>query len=299
MIINQAALQSIYRGFKTIFNMALQAAKPLYTKVATEVPSSTKSEEYKWLGKIPKMREWVGDRVIQNLGAHDYTIKNKDWEVTIGVDRNDIEDDTIGVYTPLIQSMAESANSHPDEIVFGLLPKGFTETCYDKKKFFASDHPVGKAKQSNLTDAPLSHTAYAAARAAMMSLTDEEGKPLNIVPNLLVVPPALEDMGRKILMAELMVDGEKVVTNTYKGTAELLVVPWLAANPTQWFLMDVSKPIKPLIFQRRMKPEFVALDQPNDENVFMKKEIVYGTDSRDNAGFGLWQLAYGSTGDAQ
>ncbi|WP_261949086.1 Mu-like prophage major head subunit gpT family protein [Paenibacillus melissococcoides] len=45
--------------------------------VATKVPSTTGEENYKWLGKMPRMREWVGDREIQNLQASDYTIKTK------------------------------------------------------------------------------------------------------------------------------------------------------------------------------------------------------------------------------
>lgn len=57
-----------------------------------EVPSVSREENYKWLGQIPRMREWVGEREIQNLSASDYTIKNKDFELTIAVPRNDIED---------------------------------------------------------------------------------------------------------------------------------------------------------------------------------------------------------------
>ena len=34
-----------------------------------------------------------------------------------------------------------------------------------------------------------------------------------------------------------------------------------------------------------------------DDNVFFEKKYIYGVDSRDNAGYGLWQLAYGSTGE--
>ena len=29
----------------------------------------------------------------------------------------------------------------------------------------------------------------------------------------------------------------------------------------------------------------------------MRKEYLYGVDGRYNAGYGLWQLAYGSTGE--
>ncbi len=301
MIINQAALQGIYRSFKVLFQKAFETAKPLYEKVATVVPSTTREEAYKWLGKVPRMREWIGDRVIQNLAAFDYTIKNKSWESTVSVDRDDIEDDTIGLYSPLVQSVGNAAATHPDEIVFGLLPDGFTKLCYDGQYFFDTDHKdVDGPVQSNKGTAALSHASYAAARSAMMALLDEKGNPLGIMPTLLVVPPQLEETGKKILTAELVPEtvGETTiaVSNVNKGTAELLVVPWLAGHPTKWFLLDVSKPIKPLIFQQRKKPEFVAMDASNDTNVFMRKEYIYGVDCRDNAGFGLWQMAYGSTG---
>ena len=294
MLVNQAALQGIYKSFKTIFNQAFGATSPVYTKIATEVPSGTRSEEYKWLGKLPRMREWIGDRVIQNLGAHEYTIKNKDWELTVGVDRNDIEDDTIGVYRPLVESLSVSAATHPDDLVISLFHLGFSAKCYDGQPFFADEHQDGnETPQSNKGTKKLSPTSYAAARAALMSLKDEAGNSLKIVPNLLVVSPANEEMGRKILMNEYMANGEN---NPWKGTAELLVLPELSANPDEWFLLDTSKPIKPFIFQKRKAPEFVAMDSPNDPNVFIKREFIYGVDSRDNAGFGLWHLAYGSTG---
>lgn len=294
MIVNQATLQSIYRGFKVIFNQAFQAAQPLYLRLATVVPSSTKEEEYKWLGKVPRMREWIGDRVIQNLAAYGYTIKNRDWEATVGVDRNDIVDDSIGIYNPLIQALAQSAALHPDELVFELLVNGFTQKCYDGQPFFAVEHVDGnQPAQSNTTTVKLSATSYAAARSAMMSYKDEHGRPLRIVPNLLVVPPQLEPTGLEILQAERLANG---ATNIYRNSAELLVAPELSDNPTAWFLLDTTKPVKPLIFQQRKRPEFVAKDRPDDDTVFMKKEYLYGVDSRDNAGYGLWQLAYGSTG---
>jgi len=295
MVINQATLQGIYKSFRTIFQEAFQAAQPQYTKVATVVPSSTKEEEYKWLGRFPRLREWVGDRVVQNLAAHGWTIRNKSWEATIEVDRDDIEDDTIGVYRPLVEQLGIAAATHPDEIVFQLLADGFTNTCYDGQYFFDTDHPgPGGSSQSNKGTAVLSADAYADARAAMMAITDENGNPLKITPNLLVVPPQLEATARQILHAETI----SGTTNVWRNSADLLVVPELASHPTYWFLLDVSKPIKPLIFQQRKAPNFVQLTSETDENVFMRKTFLYGVDTRDNAGYALWQLAYGSTGGA-
>ncbi|WP_113673489.1 Mu-like prophage major head subunit gpT family protein [Vallitalea guaymasensis] len=293
MQINQAVLKNIYIGFKTIFNKALQNTEPLYKKIATIVPSSTKTEEYKWLGKIPRMREWIGSRVIQNLGAHDYAIKNKSYELTISVDRDDIDDDTLGIYNPLMKEMGVSVASHPDDLVFGILKDGFTGKCYDKKTFFSDKHTVGKKTCSNMSTYKLTNETYGDARATMMSLLDEKEKPLKIKPNLLVVPPQLEAVGRRILLAEKEANGSD---NIYYKSAELLVVPDLADKPTAWYLLDVSRPIRPLIFQQRKKPQFVSKTKETDENVFNDKEYIYGADSRDNAGYGLWQLAYGSTG---
>ena len=83
MIVNPQTLRGIYVAFNTLFNKALEEVKPLYKEIATITPSTTEAETYAWLGDIPGMREWVGDREIQNLTASDYTIKNKGFELTV------------------------------------------------------------------------------------------------------------------------------------------------------------------------------------------------------------------------
>ena len=142
MRITTANLEALRVGYKTNFQSGLGMAKPQYTSVATTVPSSTKENTYGWLGKFPKIREWLGDRVIHNLMEHDYAIKNKSFELTIGVDRDDIKDDNLGIYKPLFEEMGMSAAAHPDELVFPLLKNGFATECYDGQNFFDTDHPV-------------------------------------------------------------------------------------------------------------------------------------------------------------
>jgi phage major head subunit gpT-like protein len=66
---------------------------------------------------------------------------------------------------------------------------------------------------------------YAIARAASQNMKGDGGRPLGLVPNLLVVPPSLESAGRMIVNSDYGVGG---ITNEWRGTAELLVVPWLA-----------------------------------------------------------------------
>lgn len=64
-----------------------------------------------------------------------------------------------------------------------------------------------------------------------------------------------------------------------------------------WYLLDTTRALKPLIYQRRREFALVALDNPNDPNVFFKNEFVYGVDGRMNAGYGFWQMAYASKAD--
>ncbi len=294
MIISSQNLRGIYIAFNTLFNKAFEEVKPLYERVATVTPSTTESETYAWLGDVPGMREWIGDREIQNLAGSDYVIKNKDFELTVGVPRNAIEDDKIGLYNPSIQMLGQSAAAHPDELVFALLKDGFTVKCYDGQPFFSENHKIGEKTISNKGTAKLSLESYSAARAAIMSLTNSKGRALNLVPNLLVVPPALEGMAKTITQSEF-INGS---TNTMKGTAEPLVVPGLAGKDNAWYLLCTARPIKPLIYQERKKAKFVSMTNETDPNVFYRKEYIYGADSRGNAGFGFWQMAYGSDGSA-
>ncbi|MFM5846326.1 Mu-like prophage major head subunit gpT family protein [Aeromonas veronii] len=141
-MITSALLQSLFTGFKKNFEDAKSEAPAQYTKIATVIKSTTKSNTYGWLGKFPNLRKWVGDRVIESMKAHGYQIVNEDFEATVAVDRNDIEDDELGIYAPMFAEMGRSAGIHPDELCFGLLGAGFTTPCYDGQYFFDTDHPV-------------------------------------------------------------------------------------------------------------------------------------------------------------
>lgn len=297
MLVNAANLNTLRAGFSTAFQGGLGQASTLHTRIATEVRSTQKEQKYGWLGKIPNVREWIGARAVQNLAQHDYAIKEKPWELTIAVDRDDIETDNLGIYGPMFTEMGMSTGSKWDQLVFELLKSGFTTECYDGQYFFDTDHPVldgdgqevsvantdggsgtpwflldvsraikpvilqkrkdfefvtkDRVTDDNVFDnnefvygadargnvgfgfwqfawgskQTLNAANYAAARAVLTGMKGDYGRPLGIMPNLLVVPPSLESAGRKLLNSEYAAGGE---TNEWKGTAELLVVPWLA-----------------------------------------------------------------------
>ena len=142
LTVNRANLDDAFRGFQLIFNNAWASAPSQWQELAMTVPSSASEEKYAWLGMMPGFREWIGDRVINRLKLHDYTVKNKPFELTIEVKRNDIEDDKLGIYAPLFTGLGEAAGRHPNELLFSLLKTGTSALCYDGQYFFDIDHPT-------------------------------------------------------------------------------------------------------------------------------------------------------------
>lgn len=65
------------------------------------------------------------------------------------------------------------------------------------------------------------------------------------------------------------------------------------ANPT-WYVLDMSRAIKPFVLQKRRPAQFTAMTKLDDERVFAAKEFRWGVDGRWAAGYGLWQLAHAS-----
>ena len=143
-IISNQTLNSLRTTIRGEFNIAFKNANAnsMYKRLATTITSASKTNTYDWLGKFPQMREWVGKRVVKDMAESSYQITNKKYEATLGVDRADIEDDNLGLYATIAQSMGQEANDFLDREVAKLLKNGFEATGYDGQNFFDDSHPV-------------------------------------------------------------------------------------------------------------------------------------------------------------
>ena len=299
MIVNRANIESVFINLKTTFNKAFDAAPAVWQETTMLVPSGSGQNDYAWLSRFPKMRKWLGDKVIKDLEAFKYTVVNDDWEATIEVDRNDIDDDNVGIYAPQAQEAGYSAKQLPDELDATLKNNAFATDCFDGQYFYDNDHDVAGASVSNVSAVALSAAttadataSYGAARLAIMSFKDDEGRPLALIPNVLEVGPALEATGRLILENAKLTDQSP---NPYHGTARLLLNPRIT-SATQWMLHVTNRPLKPFVYQERKKPVFVQQTTEETDNVFMRKKFRFGAEARAAGGYGLWQLSFGSTG---
>lgn len=157
MDINAANLRAIHTGLSTAFNTRLNNTTTYYSQLAMTANSVTAMNEYPRLDDLPGMREWIGDRVVHDLSAQSYIIRNRKFEMTLGILRDQIEDDQIGMFTPVASEMGLSAAEFPDQLIFPLFKAGATTRCYDGQYFFDTDHPGydengGETSVSNFQD---------------------------------------------------------------------------------------------------------------------------------------------------
>jgi len=306
MLINKENISNVFISLKTTFLNAFGAAPSNWQKIAMKVPSTSGQNDYAWLSKFPRMRAWIGEKAVKALSAFKYVIVNQDFEATVSVDRNDIEDDNLGIYGPQAQMAGESAAQLPDEIVFAVVNGAMTTPCYDGQNFVDTDHPVRQAdgtvlSVSNKGTAQLSVASLNAAQAClgvadttMMQFTDDEGRPLGIIPDTLLVPPALKQTANALMTTDRLEDGKP---NPFKG-AYTVVVDARLTSKTAWYLLDTKKPVKPFIYQERKAPVFVQQTDPHADDVFNRREYKFGAEARAAGGYGFWQLCFGSDGSA-
>ncbi|ELJ8546324.1 Mu-like prophage major head subunit gpT family protein [Vibrio cholerae] len=135
-------IEALFASMNAAFVRGVDAAKPQWNMVATEVPSSGASNLYGWLKDLPEIKEWVGNRQLADIGKHGYQVLNKTFESSVSVKREDVEDDQIGQYSIIAQRFGDQSAMFPDKLAYSLLVAGFTTLCYDGQNFFDTDHPL-------------------------------------------------------------------------------------------------------------------------------------------------------------
>ena len=257
-----------------------------------ETESDGPDENYGWLGQSPNLSEWVDERKIKGLRDEKYSIPNKSYEATLGVDRDSIKDDRMGAIKTRINDLASKARVHPRKLFYEALLEGTTELCYDGLPFFSASHVSGESgTQSNL----LSGTGITLAAlkldvnnavARMEKYLDDTGEPMNeggVNSIGIICPPDMKAVFNELNTVEQI----SSATNSLKGRFKVIVSSARLTDVNDWYLADVGEGLKPLIKQTRQAPEFNSLEGESEAG-FMSKRWHYGIDYRVGFGYGLW-----------
>lgn len=286
-------MRNLFYSFNAYLQKGLGGGWTEWTKFCSVINSGTLIEKYPMTVISGGMREWIGERVINEIAGKLFEVVNKDYEHTEGVSRNDIEDDNIGFYQALFTEMGlNAANLWPELAAKALTSAG---KWADDVAFFSATRKIGKATINNVVSGALSVTTYETARAQMMQFCKPDGKtPIGLVPDTLMVGPTLEVTARRILKAELVVESGNTVSNVHKDECEILVNPFLVGdNASKWYLMNTKRGIKPVVVQQRKIGALQRWDNESDTCVKDKNRNEYGLHYRGAAALIAPQLIVG------
>jgi phage major head subunit gpT-like protein len=307
MVITPSSLDALFISFSKQFADAyMSEAQPLLDAVGMRVPSNTRDQRYPIVQTITgAMRQWTGERQIQNIVNQGFTVTNSKWENSLAVERTDLEDDQYGVYSSmLIPNLARHAKLLPDlEIakIFNTNPTG-----YDGVALFSSAHPKDPSSaisgtQSNaLTSAPLSATAIATAYATMMSFVGPDNIPMGSMGTTLLVPPSLAYIAWTLANGAYYPESKNNVAgvfgaqdNVWKGQFNVVVSPYLTdtgvTTTAVWYLLDTrSATQRAVLWQEREAAQLVSMVDPANPSVFFEDRFYMGARARGAAAPALW-----------
>lgn len=302
-------------GFHIAFLQKLGLPAPQnYADLFVEVKSTKKLEEWDWLGDVPDFTEWDTDRILSELKAYTLRIMNKRWSSGIKLNADDIDDDSIGLFDTTVSDLAEKARTHRYRLMIQAWINGFdgvqnTSTnglAYDGLFYFSTTRGTGSNKMTTaLTADAAGLAALQQAQFLIESQTTYDGQQcLELSGTDLFVGPKLRAAAEYLLKTEFFAAaGGGSVSNTYKDRYKLHVVPQLrGAADDYWFLFDLSKPVKPFVFQNRDEITTNVLagggkGGPGGEvslPKFQRNELWFGAQGRYNVGYFEPRLGVGS-----
>lgn len=284
--------------------------------------------ETSWTGVMPKARPWFGSRVVHEPALQTYQVSPIPYELTYGIDQfiqDDASANSQNVFWRMLPDQARQWR-RKREYDFrdllegsGILGTAARQLGPDGLTAFNTAHPIdiynpnfnlagsglfssgtycndftsgGQTIDGTLIGGGLSVTGLSTLAAYMQLVPGEDGEVLGVVPDMLMVPPTLEQTAQFLVGSMFLgspVFGAFTQLSSLVGTSDNMmrkmgirvVVNKFLRQTKVWYLGDTSHAKKPLIYITREAPRIVPRINPNDPNVFDAHRLLWGGWSRD------------------
>ncbi len=296
-LVDSAKLAEAKTKFDFLFQQgATKKPENGITSLATYANSTGDKSKYPLVGALKRFSKWVGERVYQDFARYAYELKNVTFDNSVEIGLDAFADDQYDGYSMLFSALGEQAAFWPQDLLVDALIAGETEKCWDDQPFFSANHKLEPSDQSNtvfpnlFTGSALSASTFQAVRASMRKVgvgtTSRDNRSVGFGTNLvLACGPDLQATAESIVDAQYLAGG---ATNVNYKKASILILNELGSS-TDWYLAEVGKALKPLLFQTRQAPNLVA-PSPNDASVKEKRLLRWMGDARGAAGYTLPHL---------
>jgi phage major head subunit gpT-like protein len=289
-------------GLKAEFSLAYrnEVDNDLIARLATTINTIQPIQKYAILGNAPAMREFGDERRPQGITSASTSIEDKVFEATLSIDRRAIEDDQLELICLRVRDLASRVALHRHQLIVHYLENGLNNIGYDGQGIFSLSHPSRNGSVANVASLAMTSDGLKSGISAMTQFKDDEGIPLGIMPDTLLVGSS--NMWKALELVEspgaILSNGEGSVgkLNEFNGRLKVVVSPFISSDT--WFLLDTKRSMKAVILQQRsdVPVELTSLDNTSgSEAAFMRDRFMYGVRARYNVGAGMWQTAFCSS----
>lgn len=264
------------------------------------------SEDLKWLGNVPPMRERKGEMVFETPAEVDFAIKNLPWYAGIELPgawwRNDREDLVRGK----TRDLGVRYQQLRSKIAASLLIDGESTVCFDGEYFFDTDHTWGNQSNDLSFDAAsaTAPTPDEAAQAihnvitAMLGFEDEQGEPVNegMSEVVVAVGTPLGSYFQRAISAEFLATGTGVRDNVLDASGvnvRLIISPRLKTWTTKFAVVRADAPqgAPAMIFQENKREHLMQILDESSDHYVKNDQILAKVQTVGNGGYGMWTSA--------
>ncbi len=293
MIVDTVLLE---KGLKAAFNKAMSGivadsgASMALEAITSIFPSEGEDEKYGFLGDLPAVREWVGDKTAGHIKDYSYTLTNKNYYIAIDIDRNEINDDRMGILKPRIAQMVNTLNRHKWQLIVDQLEAGETNLAYDGSAYFATHSNPALDNLLSGTSSTLASikTDIYTGRATMLEFVSDADRAMRLAMDTILVPAEQEGLFLEAVESSANPGGAGTgIFNPMKGWIKQLIVEPSLGDADDWYGFAANQPLKPMILQIRENANPVLDTTSTARNRIM----VFSAEMRCVAGYGIFAQA--------
>jgi phage major head subunit gpT-like protein len=295
-IVSEDFLGSVLTNFQVGFGRAFDAAMNMqpWRELAMRIESNSDTESHNWLGTPPKMEDVSQtEGTVRGLYSFQYNLANREFQAILEVKRSTFADDKLGLIRPRLEQLGQEAARHPGELLFQLFTTN--GNAFDNVAFFSDTRVIGEsanidnlAAGTGVTVAQFT-TDLQTNRGTMRKYQDDMGRPMNLLPNLIVVPAELEGVAWAALnpgLGPTVPPIPATATGAWESGGYLVMVNPFLTDVNDWYLMHRDATFRPFVYQEREAPRLEGATDPNTEQGIIKRRFLYSAYARYEVGYG-------------
>lgn len=315
-ITNQNILDVASTTFHDSVTQLFEGGVPgLYPAFVDVVPTASKVNEIDVMETMPVIRKWHGSKEFGAMRVSSKSVSVEKYEKSLEIDRLDLAADKTGLIARRIRAfLGQDGAQIYDKIATDALIAA--ATGYDGVSIFSTAHPRGPSgNQSNRGTTALSFAQHEAIMVQGASLRDENGEPLGISYDTLMVGPKLAALAREITQSTERVVGIDAAGAIDSGTRvaaagipnvrglevytggqmDLIVNPRLVGTYDDYYYhFDTSKGAKPFVLFQFRAPEGIEQMQMDAESRFLLDKFRMSVECDVVVCPAAWQVAHAS-----